>query len=114
MNRPPEITEKVTLQALELGYRHVRCSRESGWQGFLIDNPLQIDSAKLYANEAESANAIKQSGLDRSQIFYTTKVPKTHMGYEKAKQAIEESIAAADLGYIDLYAHLPPIVPKLN
>lgn len=63
-----------------------------------------MDSAKVYGNEKENASAIRKSGLDRSQIFYTSKVPRSCMGYEKAKQAIEESIAAADLGYIDLYA----------
>ncbi|KAJ5698861.1 Aldo/keto reductase subgroup [Penicillium macrosclerotiorum] len=80
---PADVTERVTLKALELGYRHV-------------------DSAKVYQNEKESAAAIRKSGLDRSQIFYTSKVPRTYMGYEKAKLAIDESIAAADLGYIDL------------
>ncbi|KAJ5574353.1 uncharacterized protein N7459_008780 [Penicillium hispanicum] len=81
---PQHVTEKVTLKALELGYRHV-------------------DSAKAYHNEKESAAAIRKSGLDRSQLFYTTKVPRQRMGYESAKQAIEESLAAAaDLGYIDL------------
>lgn len=62
----------------------------------------QVDSAKAYKNELESATAIRKSGLDRSQIFYTSKVPRSHMGYESAKQAIEESFAAANLGYIDL------------
>ncbi|KAJ6131432.1 Aldehyde reductase [Penicillium sp. IBT 18751x] len=61
-----------------------------------------VDSAKVYRNERESAAAIRKSGLDRSQIFYTSKVPPSSMGYELAKKAIEESIAAADLGYIDL------------
>ncbi|KAJ5988746.1 hypothetical protein N7481_003956 [Penicillium waksmanii] len=61
-----------------------------------------VDSAKVYRNEVESAAAIRKSGLDRSQIFYTTKVPTTMMGYDNAKQAITESIAAANLGYIDL------------
>ncbi|KAF4762367.1 hypothetical protein HAV15_006075 [Penicillium sp. str.  len=80
---PSDVTEKVTRKAIELGYRHV-------------------DSAKVYGNELESAAAIRASGLDRSQIFYTSKVPSKSMGYEKAKKAIEESIAAANLGYIDL------------
>ncbi|KAJ5095796.1 hypothetical protein NUU61_005152 [Penicillium alfredii] len=62
----------------------------------------QVDSAKYYENEAECAEAIRKSGVDRSQIFYTSKVPRGMMGYELAKQAIEESIAAANLGYIDL------------
>ncbi|KAJ5132167.1 hypothetical protein N7448_006325 [Penicillium atrosanguineum] len=61
-----------------------------------------VDSAKVYGNEQQSAAAIRKSGLDRSQIFYTSKVPKSYMGYEQAKKAIEESIAAANLGYIDL------------
>ncbi|GES66137.1 aldo-keto reductase [Aspergillus terreus] len=81
---PPDVTEKVTLKALEAGYRHV-------------------DSAKYYANEAQCAEAIRKSGIPRSQIFYTTKVPATHMSYEKAKEAIEASIAdAASIEYIDL------------
>ncbi|OGE57811.1 hypothetical protein PENARI_c001G09747 [Penicillium arizonense] len=80
---PPDVTEKVTIKAIELGYRHV-------------------DSAKYYENEAESANAIRNSGLERSKIFYTSKVPANCMGYEKSKKAIEESIADANLGYIDL------------
>lgn len=67
---------------------------------------LQVDCAKVYGNESESATAIRKSGLERSKLFYTSKVPRSCMGYEEAKRAIEESIAAANLGYIDLYA--PP------
>ena len=57
----------------------------------------------FYKNEAETANAIRKSGIDRSKIFYTTKVPVTKMGYENAKEVIEESLQKANLGYIDLY-----------
>ncbi|OJJ72775.1 hypothetical protein ASPBRDRAFT_195444 [Aspergillus brasiliensis CBS 101740] len=81
---PPNVTEFVTLKALELGYRH-------------------IDSAQLYNNEAECALGILRSNIPRSQIFYTTKIPTTHMSYEKAKEAIDASLAAAKgLEYIDL------------
>ncbi|KAI2792659.1 putative oxidoreductase [Penicillium oxalicum] len=80
---PADVTEKVALKALEVGYRHIDC-------------------AKVYRNEAESAEAIRQSGLDRSKIFYTSKVPTSCMGYEQAKQAIGESLTAAKLDYIDL------------
>lgn len=62
----------------------------------------QVDSAKAYKNELESAAAIRKSGLDRSQVFYTSKVPRSCMGYESAKRAIAESVEAANLGYIDL------------
>ncbi|KAA8647288.1 hypothetical protein EYZ11_009441 [Aspergillus tanneri] len=81
---PAAIAEKVTLKALETGYRHV-------------------DSAKVYANEAQCVEAIRRSGVDRSKIFYTTKIASNHMSYEKAKESIEASIAdAASIGYIDL------------
>ncbi|KAJ5722402.1 hypothetical protein N7488_000437 [Penicillium malachiteum] len=86
---PLDVTEKVTVKALELGYRHIDC-------------------AKVYENEKESASAIRTSGLDRSKVFYTSKVPRTCMGYEKAKKAIEESLAAVDIDYIDLMlVHAP-------
>ncbi|KAJ5735424.1 uncharacterized protein N7483_000549 [Penicillium malachiteum] len=86
---PLDVTENVTVKALELGYRHIDC-------------------AKVYENEKESAAAIRISGLDRSKVFYTSKVPRTCMGYEKAKQAIAESLAAVDIGYIDLMlVHAP-------
>ncbi|OJJ51317.1 hypothetical protein ASPZODRAFT_107802 [Penicilliopsis zonata CBS 506.65] len=80
---PTDVAEKVTLKAFEVGYRHVDC-------------------AKVYDNETECGEAIRKSGLDRSQIFYTTKVPRQSQGYETAKAAIEQSIAAANVGYIDL------------
>jgi len=77
------------LKALEVGYRH-------------------IDSAKYYKNEGPCANAVRKSGVDRSKVFYTTKVPVTAMGYEKAKAAIESSLEEANLDYIDLYLiHAP-------
>lgn len=48
---------------------------------------------------------MRKSGIDRSQIFYTSKIPVSHMkNYETAKSALEASFAAAKLDYIDLYA----------
>lgn len=57
----------------------------------------------MYKNEGPCGEAIRNSGLDRSQIFYTTKIPRDAMGYEKAKAAIESSLAEAKVDYIDLY-----------
>lgn len=93
----------MTRKALELGYRHV--SRAELLKGPPIQrqsNSFQVDCAKVYGNEEESASAIRHSGLDRSKVFYTSKVPRTCMGYEKAKKAIAESIEATNIGYIDL------------
>lgn len=75
-----------------------------------MTNRQQVDSAKAYRNEAESAEAIAKAGVDRSQIFYTTKVPQSAQGYETAKKAIAESVEAAKtLGYIDLYVAFQPL-----
>ena len=63
----------------------------------------QIDSAKAYRNEAECGEAMWTSGLSRSDIFYTTKVPVRAMGYENTKNSIESSLQSAKLDYIDLY-----------
>lgn len=81
---PAEVCEEVTLHALKAGYRH-------------------IDSARAYRNEAPCASAMAKSGLPRSEIFFTSKVPPKAMGYENAKQAIEASFAETGLSYIDLY-----------
>ncbi|OJD16332.1 hypothetical protein AJ78_03501 [Emergomyces pasteurianus Ep9510] len=81
--RPPEKTEKAVVKALQVGYRH-------------------IDSAKGYRNEAECGEAIRASGLKRSDVFFTTKVPKLAMGYQQTKDSIESSLKATNFDYIDL------------
>src|SRR5699024_10928263 len=57
--------------------------------------------------------AIKASGIPREELFITTKVWKSHHGYDKTLEAFEESISLLDLDYIDLYlVHWP--APKLD
>lgn len=47
---------------------------------------------------------MRKSGIDRSKIFYTSKIPVNHMkNYESARDALEASFAAAKFDYIDLY-----------
>ncbi|KAG0153531.1 hypothetical protein PDIDSM_2184 [Penicillium digitatum] len=62
----------------------------------------QIDSAIMYRNEKPCGNAILNSNLDRSQIFFTTKIPPGSMGYESTKQAISSSLREAAQEYFDL------------
>ncbi|KAF4613802.1 hypothetical protein D9613_008053 [Agrocybe pediades] len=85
------------LSALQAGYRH-------------------IDSAAWYENEREVGQAIldfcKATNTPRSEIFYTTKL-KLNNGYDKVKKAIQRSLDACRLGYIDLYLiHGPLGGPK--
>ncbi|PWY87474.1 aldo-keto reductase [Aspergillus heteromorphus CBS 117.55] len=80
---PASQTEKATLEALRIGYRHV-------------------DSAIMYRNEKPCGRALTNSGLPRSEIFFTTKIPPESMGYDRTKRAIESSLREAQQEYFDL------------
>lgn len=68
----------------------------------------RIDTAALYENEAEVGQGIRDSGIDRSEIFVTTKIWNDRQGYDESLKAIDESLSRLDLGYIDmLLIHWP-------
>lgn len=69
--------------AFEVGYRH-------------------IDSARMYRNEADVIEAAKSSGIDRSELFLTTKIVGRDHGYEKCSNAIQDSIKSPKADYWDL------------
>jgi 2,5-diketo-D-gluconate reductase A len=74
--------------ALDVGYRH-------------------IDTATMYRNEEEVGRAIRDSGLDRDDVFVTTKLPPGSAGQERA--TITESLRALGLDCVDLWlVHWPP------
>lgn len=77
-------TYNAVLQALKDGYRH-------------------IDTASAYFNESDVGKAVKDSGIERSEIFITSKLWLQDYGYENAKKGIEESLRKLDTDYIDLY-----------
>ncbi|KAL2867306.1 aldo/keto reductase family protein [Aspergillus lucknowensis] len=79
----PSKTEQTTREALRLGYRHV-------------------DSAIMYRNERACGSAIASSGIDRSEIFFTTKIPPESMGYNATMRAIDSSLRTAEQEYFDL------------
>ena len=76
--------EKAVLEAIETGYQ-------------------LIDTAASYMNETAVGNAIKKSGIDRKELFITTKIGVEDMGYEKTKLAFQKSIDTLQLDYLDLY-----------
>ncbi|KAL4784758.1 NADP-dependent oxidoreductase domain-containing protein [Aspergillus varians] len=61
-----------------------------------------VDSAIMYGNEKACGRAIASSGIDRSEIFLTTKVPPESMGYNATKLAVETSLKTAEQEYFDL------------
>jgi diketogulonate reductase-like aldo/keto reductase len=76
--------EKSVLTALETGYR-------------------SIDTAAAYGNEEAVGKAISKSGIDRKELFITTKLWISNAGYEKAKQGFDDSLNKLGLDYLDLY-----------
>ncbi|MBQ9707131.1 MAG: aldo/keto reductase [Clostridia bacterium] len=75
--------------ALKVGYRH-------------------IDTAHAYGNEASVGRAIADSGIDRKDIFVTTKLPSHIKDYQGTIQHFNQSLTSLGLEYIDLYLiHAP-------
>ena len=86
---PEEICERVVKDAISTGYR-------------------LIDTASSYQNEKAVGKAIQSSGVPREELFITTKAYIQQMGYEKTKEAFQESLNNLGLDYLDLYLiHMP-------
>jgi diketogulonate reductase-like aldo/keto reductase len=67
-----------------------------------------IDTASMYENEVEIGNGIRRSGVDRKDIFLTTKVNNSEQGYDNTLKAFDESLKKLYCEYIDLYlVHWP-------
>lgn len=78
-----EECERCVADALAVGYR-------------------AIDTAQSYFNEEQVGVAIEKSGIDRRDIFLTTKVWVEHYGYEEAKKSVEASMRKLHTDYLDL------------
>jgi 2,5-diketo-D-gluconate reductase A len=81
---PPKETEQVVAEALAAGYRH-------------------LDTAAAYRNEGGVGQALHASGIDRDEIFLTTKCWNDDQGYEQAKRACRASLERLELSHLDLY-----------
>jgi len=81
---PVEETKAAVHTALECGYRH-------------------FDTAKVYENESAVGEAISESGIDRSDLFVTTKCWNADQGFDQARQAFDASMDRLGLEYLDLY-----------
>lgn len=78
------ICETAVLEAIETGYR-------------------LIDTAASYGNEGAVGNAIKKSGIDRKDLFITTKLWVQDHGYENTQKSFQRSLNKLGLDYLDLY-----------
>jgi 2,5-diketo-D-gluconate reductase A len=81
---PPAQTKEATLTALDAGYRHV-------------------DTAEMYGNEREVGEAVRESGLDRADVFVTSKLDNGFHAYDDALRAFDRSLAELGFDYVDLF-----------
>ncbi|KAL8780129.1 MAG: hypothetical protein Q9213_006613 [Squamulea squamosa] len=84
---PTDVCVNSCLTALRAGYRH-------------------IDSAQFYRNESEMGEAVRQSGIPRSEVFLTTKILSAGGSVEKSYEKCLNSVKAIDPspeGYVDLF-----------
>ncbi len=78
----PDKTGRVVRDALDVGYRH-------------------LDTAAIYHNEEGVGHAVKESSLDRDELFITTKLWNDQQA--NALEAFDKSLARLQLDYVDLY-----------
>jgi 2,5-diketo-D-gluconate reductase A len=79
----PEDTAKATGEALGIGYRH-------------------IDTAQMYGNEKEVGEAVAKSGLDRAELFVTSKVNNNRQTRDEVLASFDQSLTDLDFDYVDL------------
>jgi 2,5-diketo-D-gluconate reductase A len=81
---PPEQTEEVLRTALEIGYRHV-------------------DTAQMYGNEAGVGRAVRAAGLDRDEVFVTSKLNNPNHARDDALRSFDGTLAELGFDHVDLF-----------
>ncbi|MCH2421082.1 MAG: aldo/keto reductase [Methanobacteriota archaeon] len=94
-SEPGEATYQAVLDSIEAGYRH-------------------IDTARAYGNEESVGSAVRDSGVNRGDVFVTTKLRWEDEGFESTIEACEKSLNRLNCDYIDLYLIHWPLREKRN
>ena len=81
---PPEETAAAVRDALAVGYRH-------------------IDTAQMYGNEKGVGEGIRDAGLDRAQVFITSKLNNGFHRPDDARRAFDATLAELGTDYVDLF-----------
>jgi 2,5-diketo-D-gluconate reductase A len=80
----PHDTARAVSEALEVGYRH-------------------IDTAEMYGNEREVGEAVRASGLDRSDVFIASKLSNRFHRPDDARRAFDRTLSELGSDYVDLF-----------
>ena len=91
----PEDTVEAVSKALEIGYRHV-------------------DTAQMYGNEKEVGEAIRNSGIDRGEIFVTSKLNNSNHEPDDARESFDKTLSDLGLDYVDLFLIHWPLPTQYN
>ena len=94
-SEPGVATYQAVLDSIEAGYRH-------------------IDTARAYGNEESVGSAVRDSGVNRGDVFVTTKLRWEDEGFESTIEACEKSLNRLNCDYIDLYLIHWPLREKRN
>jgi 2,5-diketo-D-gluconate reductase A len=81
---PPDQTVDAVTAALEIGYRH-------------------IDTAEMYGNEKEVGEAVRRSGIDRDEVFVTSKLNNGFHARDAALRAFDQTLADLGFEHLDLF-----------
>jgi 2,5-diketo-D-gluconate reductase A len=92
---PPDQTHEAVTEALRIGYRH-------------------IDTAQMYRNEKEVGQAIADSGIDRSEIFVTSKLNNNKHAVDDAIEAFDQTLTDLALDRVDLFLIHWPLPTKVG
>jgi len=86
---PGRSTQDAVRTAIGFGYRH-------------------FDTARIYGNEADVGEAIRDSGISREDVFITTKLWNSDQGFDSTIRACESSLKRIGVDFLDLYLiHFP-------
>ena len=80
----PDDTAEAVTRALEVGYRH-------------------IDTAEMYGNEKEVGEGVRNFGLDRGEIYVTSKLNNSYHRPEDARRAFDKTLSALGFDHVDLF-----------
>jgi methylglyoxal/glyoxal reductase len=89
----PEETVNAVRTAIETGYR-------------------SVDTAAVYGNEEEVGQGVRDSGVNREDLFITSKVWNANQGYDSTLSAFDESLKKLQMDYLDLYLIHWPVEGK--
>ena len=81
---PPDDTADAVKTALDIGYRH-------------------IDTAEMYQNEKGVGDGIRHAGVDRSEVFVTSKLNNGFHKPDDARRAFDDTLSALGFDYVDLF-----------